>query len=204
MSPFRWAAFAALAWALSLDALAHAAQPSFAHGLDAYDRGQYAEALRAFEPLARSGDARAQYRLGLMYAMGLGTARNYELGISWLGKSAAKGNASAQNDLGTLYDEGRGIPRDSARAARLFHDAAIRGHAAAQLNLAQLYDEGRGVDRDRLRAFAWANCASELGELHAQRVIDSIAKDLGPGDIAAAERLAEQYRKKYVAPFQQY
>jgi len=202
MSPVRWAAGTALAGLLSVCALAHAAAPTFAEGLDAFDRGEYVVARNVFEPLARSGDARAQYRMGLLYAMGLGTPRNYDLGVSWLGKAAANGNPSAQNDLGTLYDQGRGIPRDSTRAAKLFRDAATRGHAAAQLNLARLYEQGRGVDRDLEQAFAWANCASELGELRSQRVIDSILKELKPDRVGDAERLAEDYRKRYVVPYQ--
>jgi TPR repeat protein len=203
MSPVRAAVYA-FACMLSFSALARAAEGSFAQGLDDFDRGRYAQALHVLEPLARGGDARAQYRMGLIYAMGLGVARNYELGVSWLGKAAAKGNSSAQNDLGTLYDQGRGVPPDPAEAAKLFHDAAVRGHAAAQLNLAELYRDGRGVDKNPEVAYAWANCASELGEFRAQRVLDSILRQLEPGRVADAERLAEDFRKKYVAPFQQH
>ena len=44
----------------------------FDSGVTAYDRGDYAVALREFRPLAEEGDARAQYNLGLMYAEGNG------------------------------------------------------------------------------------------------------------------------------------
>ncbi len=37
---------------------------------DAYNRGDYATALRIFRQLADQGDARAQYNLGYMYANG--------------------------------------------------------------------------------------------------------------------------------------
>ena len=36
-------------------------------GVDAYKRGDYATALREFQPLAEQGDADAQYYLGVMY-----------------------------------------------------------------------------------------------------------------------------------------
>ena len=36
-------------------------------GLDAYDRGDYATALREWEPLAKQGDAGAHFNLGVMF-----------------------------------------------------------------------------------------------------------------------------------------
>jgi uncharacterized protein len=44
-------------------------------GTAAYDRGDYATALRLFRPLANQGDAGAQYNLGVMYALGQGVAQ---------------------------------------------------------------------------------------------------------------------------------
>ena len=45
-------------------------------GLDegnaAYERGDYATALQEYHPLAKRGDARAQFKLGVMYAKGEG------------------------------------------------------------------------------------------------------------------------------------
>ena len=44
----------------------------FAAGVEAYERGDYATALREFRPLADQGDARAQVLLGVMYIIGKG------------------------------------------------------------------------------------------------------------------------------------
>ena len=44
----------------------------FQKGVDAYDRGDYATALREWKPLAEQGNAPAQFNLGLMYDKGLG------------------------------------------------------------------------------------------------------------------------------------
>lgn len=199
MKPDRLAVLVALL--LSAVASAHAATGSIARGLDAFDQREYREALREFTPLAQGGNAGAEYRLGIMYAMGLGVARDYAPAVAWLRKSAVQGNASAENDLGTLYDQGRGVAEDPAEAARWFLRAAMRGHGAAQLNLAQLYEAGRGVPRDPVRGFAWANAASELGEFRAQKVLDAIDRGMPPALAAQAEKLAAQYRREYVAPF---
>ncbi len=44
----------------------------FDEGMAAYQRGDYATAIREWRPLAEQGHAEAQYNLGLMYDIGLG------------------------------------------------------------------------------------------------------------------------------------
>ncbi len=44
-------------------------------GVDAYDRGDYETALKKFLPLAKQGEALAQFNLGVMYAEGQGVCR---------------------------------------------------------------------------------------------------------------------------------
>ena len=46
------------------------AEEIFAVGLEALDKGQYAEAFEIFGRLANQGDADAQYNLGQMYEEG--------------------------------------------------------------------------------------------------------------------------------------
>ena len=48
----------------------------FQKGLDAYKRGHNSIALREWRPLARQGDANAQYNLGVMYDKGHGVPRD--------------------------------------------------------------------------------------------------------------------------------
>ena len=49
-------------------------------GWNAYEKGDYATALREWTPLVDQGDASAQYNLGTMYDQGLGVPQNYEMG----------------------------------------------------------------------------------------------------------------------------
>ena len=44
-------------------------------GWDAYDKKDYATALREWKPFAERGDAYAQTNLGFMYAKGVGGSR---------------------------------------------------------------------------------------------------------------------------------
>ena len=55
---------------------------------------------------AESGDAKAQYRLGLSYALGEGVPKDVVLAVSWYRKAAEQGEANAQTSLGYCYAEG--------------------------------------------------------------------------------------------------
>ncbi len=54
-----------VAIAILLSLLATPAWAGFAEGVAAYERGDYATALREWRPLAEQGDAEAQYNLGV-------------------------------------------------------------------------------------------------------------------------------------------
>jgi TPR repeat protein len=58
--------------ALLLGSAGMSVSQDFQKGVDAWDRGDFATALREWKPLAEQGDAVAQFNLGLMYANGDG------------------------------------------------------------------------------------------------------------------------------------
>ena len=73
----------------------------FQKGVDAYDRRDYATALRELKPVAEQGHARAQYGLGFMYAKGDGVPQNYIRAHMWYNIAAMSGeskNASKNRD----------------------------------------------------------------------------------------------------------
>jgi len=55
-------------------ALVHA---DFQAGKDAFYRGDYATALKEWQPLAEQGDADAQFNLGSLYANGQGVPQDF-------------------------------------------------------------------------------------------------------------------------------
>ena len=131
--------FAVLLGGLAL--VAAPARADFAAGVAAYDAGNYAKAYAEFLPLARGGDAAAQYSLGNMYRRGLVVARDDAEAVRWYRKAADQGNASAQYLLGVMYDGGRGVTEDHSEAVRWYCSAADQGHAFAQDQIYRL--EGR-------------------------------------------------------------
>jgi len=86
-------------------------------GMEAYDKGDYATALKEWRPLAEQGDAEAQYGLGVIYKHARGVPQDYEQALHWYSKAAEQGHASAQYNLGLMYELGQGRPEDYEKAA---------------------------------------------------------------------------------------
>ena len=101
---------------LSIVCLATPAWADLQAGIDAYNRGDYATALHEWRPLAKQGNANAQYNLGVLYDKGQGVPQNYWLARKWYEKAAAQGDAEAQFNLGFLYANGQGVPQDYGQA----------------------------------------------------------------------------------------
>ena len=80
--------------------------------IDAYLKGDYAQAIRLFRPLAEQGHADAQYSLGIMYQKGQGLHQDYTQAALWYRKAAEQGVTMAQAGLSYLYATGRGVPQD--------------------------------------------------------------------------------------------
>ncbi len=170
-------------------------------GAAAYNRGDYATALREFRPLAERGDVKAQFILGVMYANGQGVPQDYAEAVKWYRKAAEQGNAEAQHDLGLMYGEGLGVPQDYARAVKWYRKAAEQGYAYAQSNLGVMYGIGQGVPQDYVLAHMWFNLAvSKLppGEARDRAVknSDTAAERMTPAQISEAQKLAREWKPK--------
>ena len=98
----------------------------FEEGEAAYNRGDYATAIREFRPLAEQGDAYAQFNVGLMYSEGEGVPQDYAEAVKWYSKAAEQEHAGAQVSLGRMYGEGLGVPQDYVRAYAWYDLAASR------------------------------------------------------------------------------
>ncbi len=90
----------------------------------AFDRANYATALKTWQPKASEGDAEAQFYVGEIYEKGLGIAPDYDLAVVWYRKAAEQGNSSAMVNLGYLYEKGLGVPKDSVAALNWYRKAA--------------------------------------------------------------------------------
>ncbi len=108
-----------------------AAAGPYEDAISAYERGDYATALREFRVLAAQGHADAEYNLGVMYESGQGVPRDYAEAIKWYRLAAEQGFAYAQHNLGVMYENGQGVPHDYAQAHMWFSLAGAQGDKQA-------------------------------------------------------------------------
>ena len=108
------------------------ARADIQEGYAAYERGDYATALREFRPLARQGDASAQITLGFMYDKGQGVPQDYAEAVKWYRMAAEQGDADAQSYLGNIFENGQGVPQDYVSAHMWFTLAVAHGDKYAQ------------------------------------------------------------------------
>jgi TPR repeat protein len=148
----------------------------FQKGLTAAQNGDFATALREWEPLADQGYAYAQTSLGVLYENGYGVPQNYKTAVKWHRLAAAQGYAIAQHNLGELYRTGRGVPQDDKTAVKWYRLAAEQGVPQSQLNLGWMYNNGKGVPQDYNTALKWYRLAAEQGNAIAQKNLPKIEK----------------------------
>jgi TPR repeat protein len=176
-------------------------RPDVGDGQAAYQKGNYATALRLLRPLADGGDVQAQSILGLMYYHGRGVEADDLEALKWFRLAAHQGDPRAQFNLAVAYAEGHGVPQDYAEAVTWYRRAASQNHAQAQYNLGLLYARGEGVAQDNVSAHMWFNLAaaafpaSDISSRSlAGRNRDLLARKMTPEQIAEAQRLAREWR----------
>ncbi len=139
----------------------------FDPGMEAYERGDYATALKELRPLAEQGIATAQYNLGVMYETSEGVPQDYAEAVRWYRLAAAQGYADAQYNLGVMYAKGQGGPRDYVQAHMW-------------LTLAAAAAEGEETPR----------------EPRVKHMVEHMAEHLTPAQLADAHRLAREWKLK--------
>ncbi|MDD9798015.1 MAG: tetratricopeptide repeat protein, partial [Alphaproteobacteria bacterium] len=130
-------------WLFSSPALVHADNER--RGLDLFGRGQYAEALKAWERGAAKGDAGAAYRVATVYlnqSFSPDTQEhNQAKALAYLNQAAQAGEPRAELELASLYERGYGVSRNREEAQKLYMRAAQKGLPAAQFHIAKMLEE---------------------------------------------------------------
>lgn len=163
---------------------------------------------------AALGDASAQYNLGVEFFRGANVAKDYAKAANLWRKASDAGSIEASNNLGYLKYYGRpGVERDYAEGIRLWRFAAERGFAESQVHMAQAYSDGRFLKNDFIEAYAWAKAGKhyssrmsekiddpqidELVATEAQKVLAEVSGKLSDVEMAAAEKKAAEYIRKF-------
>jgi hypothetical protein len=149
------------------------------------------EAAHWYQRAAEQGHSDAQNSLGLL----LTTARqDYAGAAQWFGRAADHGNPDAQYNLGVLHRNGLGIKQDYETAIRWFQKSARQGHVQAQRDLGKMYERGQGVKPDYQEAYQWLKLAQLQEDEEAEKELKICAAAMSAEQIAAAEKLAREFR----------
>lgn len=160
-------------------------------GVAAFERADYAEALKRLEPVAAAGDAGAQFRVAQMLRYGWGTTADPEAAGVWMRRAAEAGLREAQAELGRMLRDGTGMEANPVEGLTWLERAAERGSGVAQLNLGRMYRNGIGTPRDRTLAYKWFTLAAQNGFVDGISNRNAMAESMSPEEIAAGERLVK-------------
>lgn len=145
----------------------------------AYDRANYATALRVWLPPAQAGDPMAQTYVGEIYERGLGLEPDYALAAQWYRKAAEQGYSRAQINLGSLYEQGLGVPKNPVTALNWYRQASgLTDDQLAFTSSIRTLETERDTlraERDTLRVER-VSLATERGTLRKER--DSLRTEL--------------------------
>jgi TPR repeat protein len=123
---------------------------------------------RALTAKADTGDARAQFALGKLYASGVlasdGSAlHDYAGAAYWYSQASNRGQTQASYELALLYRDGLGVPVNPAQSFTLLQKAAEGNYVPAMSPLADAYSDQRTPVSSQ-RATYWAMKAAEAGD----------------------------------------
>ena len=169
-------------------------------GVAAYRQGDFAAAIRLLRPLADAGDAKAEFHLGRMYALGQGVGQDPGQAITWYRKAAQHGDAEAEFVLGVMFLDRSGAPQEEALV--WLRKAADKGMFNAQFRLGMIYAKGAaGLAQDPIAARMWLSLAAERAEnayVHdlVTKERDKLSAAMTPAEIAEAQRRAIEWRAK--------
>jgi TPR repeat protein len=169
----------------------------------AFQKGDYAKALKLARPLADAGNPRAEAIVGFAYYRGRGATHDDTEAAKWFRRAADKGDAPARFTLGVMYGEGRGVPQDFAEAAHWYSLAAEQGDAQAQYNLGLAYARGEGVTQDAVQAHMWFNLAAARfpptdarNRAAAVKNRDTVAGEMTSEQLSEAQKRALAWKPK--------
>lgn len=158
----------------------------------------------AWEGLAQTGLANAQYKVGEMYLQGNASLpQDINQAGEWLFKATKQGHLPAT--LLISYMLSNDAFADEWTNRKYVFDwvqrAAEGGLANAQFLLAERYEAGEGVPQDYLLAHMWYNltAAQETQWTKwAQKRRDDLVKQMTADDVSEAQRLAREWSPKII------
>lgn len=140
-------------------------------------------------PLAKAGDAEAQYLLGLKFEVGYPFKNKWSEGAAWYRRAAEQGHIAATAALGLMFLKGKGLPKDIDKGLRLMRRAANKGRVCTQTGLGYYLLGVSGVPPDLGEAEKWFRRAAEEGHSVAQQFLAELYSGSFGGEADRVEAL---------------
>jgi uncharacterized protein len=149
-------------------------------------RADDAELFTAMLALANTGDAEAEYHVGMMHNNGIGTGKDPAQAFQWFQKSAAAHDPLGAYKLGCYYDgQFPGVVKtDPNEALKYKLIAAQAGYALAQHDVALLYYRQGNMEE----AVTWMKMSGDQGYDGALLKLSTLYRDgkMAPKDMSLA------------------
>jgi cell division septation protein DedD len=159
-------------------------------GIEAWQAGNYDEAIRIWRPLADRGDADAQYNVAQAYFLGRGVPQNMTLAEQWYARAARQGHPDAEANYGLLlFQNGQRRP-----ALPWIQRAADRGDPRAQYVLGTALFNGDLIAQDLPRAYALMTRAAQQNLAPAVTQLAEMERHMTQQDRARGVDLAREMR----------
>lgn len=148
---------------------------------------------------AASGNAEAQFGLGLRYGSGAGEALDFPQAAQWYRKAAEQNHSMAQFNLSVMYSKGQGVPQDETEALVWLRKGAESGDAGAQFTLGTRYHRASlgelKIDpaESRIEAYKWFSLAAKQGYINSDANCERVALTMSREEIKEGNERASLF-----------
>lgn len=171
------------------------AKADFLVGVVAYERHDYATALKELSDPALAEVPAVQGYLGRLYFFGQGVDRDPDRGMALLEAAAKGGDLDSVTLVAQAYDLGMGVKQDKAKAFAFWQIGAERGMTRAQVEVGRRYQTGEATGQaDYDQAASWLRKAAAKGDAQAMTELGWMAQN-GLGMARDETAAAEFYRR---------
>lgn len=148
--------------------------PRVKEGFAAYQAGDFKKAYDIWLPLAKAGNAEAQFRVGRLYDYGEGITKNSKKALNWYEMAISQDHLSAIFNMAyTLYWEENSYDLEKYAVSLLIKGANM-GDSMAQHHLGIALAVGEGISRNYVEAFKWMYIALMNGNQNATSTITKL------------------------------
>lgn len=182
---------AALAVSTAITIPAQAQNASVKAGVEAWEKGDFKQAVDLWRPQAAKGDADAQFNLGQAYKLGRGVGADLGQAEQWYSKAAWQGHEQAEANYGlALFANGK-----RTESVAWIERAVQRGDPRAQYLLGTMLFNGDVVAKNWVRAYALVTRSAQTGLNEGTTALAQMDKHISLADRQAGLSLAQQYER---------